>query len=334
MGARRRATAVLEVLGVYLAGGLVVNLLVRALALEPINPLTTFTADVTDAELIVATRQLFLLLTLQYAGWFLLAVPIGWWHRRSGAAAYGFTRGGHSWPALILAGLAATALATWPTLSIQFIDGLYDLGETVPWRQALFDTTWRRWEFWVFAAVLSFGFVAVVEEVFFRGYCQRRLAEDWGNGPAIVGVACLFTFAHSQYLIPNAYNAAMIVTLLAIAIGFGIVFAWTGSLVPSIVAHAIINTPLTPPWQAFVLAVLVMGAVIMARRGASVVKQVFSGAAVGRCAALGLIGAGYVIAAQRIDGLVFAAAAMVAIAVGLETLDRRRNRAQPISTTV
>ena len=102
---------------------------------------------------------------------------------------------------------------------------------------------------------------------------QRRLAEDWGDGPAIIGVACLFTFAHSQYLIPNAYSVGMVVSLLMTAIGFGVVFAWTRSLIPSIVAHAILNTPMTPAWQVALLAVIVIGALVTARRGASVVKH-------------------------------------------------------------
>jgi membrane protease YdiL (CAAX protease family) len=56
-------------------------------------------------------------------------------------------------------------------------------------------------------------------------------------------MACLFTFAHDQYLIPNAYSVATIVSLLIMGIGYGVVFAWARSLVPSIVAHAIINVP-------------------------------------------------------------------------------------------
>src|SRR5262249_6213340 len=161
MNARGRAAAVLEVFGVYLAGQLVVGLLVRVLDLQPVNPLPGLTADVTDAELIAATGQLTVLLLLQYAGWFLLAVPINWWHRRPRPAAYGLTRAGRPWSALLLAGLATTALAAWPVLGVQLIDATYGLGETVPWRQALADTSWRRWQFWLFLGVLSFGLVAV-----------------------------------------------------------------------------------------------------------------------------------------------------------------------------
>jgi Type II CAAX prenyl endopeptidase Rce1-like len=47
---------------------------------------------------------------------------------------------------------------------------------------------------------------------------------------------------------PNAYNAGMIASLLVLAIGFGVVFVSTRSLVPSVVAHAILNVPMTPFW--------------------------------------------------------------------------------------
>jgi membrane protease YdiL (CAAX protease family) len=331
---RRRAAALLEVLGIYLAGQGVTGLLVSLLGLRPVNPLDSFTAGITDTGLITATRQLFVLLMLQYAGYFLLIIPINSWHRRPGPAAYGLTRAGHSWTVLLLAGLATAALAEWPVLSVNVVNSIHPLGETAPWRQALFDTSWRRWEFWLFSAVLSWAFVAVVEELFFRGYCQRRLAEDWGNGAAIAGTACLFTFAHSQYLLPNAYSAAMIASLLVLAIGFGMVFAWTRSLIPSVVAHAIINVPMTPPWQGVILAAFVIGAVVVWRRGAGVVKRVFSGATVFWCVALALVGMGYAIASRRVEGLVFAAAAMVALAVVLEALDRRQDpAAEPASTS-
>jgi len=45
------------------------------------------------------------------------------------------------------------------------------------------------------------------------------------------------------------------------------------------------------------------------------------------------VGMGYAIASQRVEGLVFAAAAMVALAVGLEAIDRRRDPgAEPVSS--
>jgi membrane protease YdiL (CAAX protease family) len=318
MSALRRTAALLEVLGIYLAGQLVVAQLTSVLSLQPVNPLPTLTANVTDAELVTATGQVFWLLLLQYAGWFLLIAPINWWHRRQGPASYGVTKAGQSWSALVAAGLVTAALVSWPTFGLQLLDGAFGLGETAAWRQAIFDTSWRRWEFWYFVGVLSFGFVAVAEELFFRGYCQRRLSEDWGHGPAIVCVACLFTFAHSQYLLPNAYSVGMIASLLVFAVGVGVVFAWSGSLLPSIVAHAILNTPMTPSWQVVAFTAALFGGALVARRGAAVSQQVFSGAGMKGCVGLALAGLTYAIASQHLSGLVFVAAAMVVLAVGLE----------------
>jgi membrane protease YdiL (CAAX protease family) len=336
MRARGRTAAVLEVLGVYLAGQLVTGQLIRWLGVTALtNPLGNFTADVTDAELLGATHQLVVLLAWQYAGWFLLIIPINGWHRRQGPAAYGLTRAGHSWRTLLLAGLATAALSLWPTLSLDAIDGIYNLGETAPWRQALFDTSWRRWEFWLFTAALSWALVAFLEELFFRGYCQRRLAEDWGDGAAIIGISCLFVFSHGQYLIANPYSVAKLASLLVVAVGSGVAFARTRSLVPSFVSHALGNVPMTPVWQGMVVGALVVGAWFAARPGAAAVKRVFSGARVATCGLLGMVGMAYAIAAQRVDGLAFAAVGMLVAAVALEAVDRQQRTSprRPVATS-
>jgi membrane protease YdiL (CAAX protease family) len=327
MKTRQRTAALLEVLGVYLAGQLVTGQLIRWLDLHPTNPLTSLTVAISDAELLTASWQLFVLLMLQYAGWFLLIIPIDWWHRRRGPAAYGLTRAGHSWTALLAAGLATAVLCLWPTLAIDLINAIHPVGETVPWRQALFDTSWRRWQFWLFTGVLSWAFVAVVEEIFFRGYCQRRLAEDWGDPAAIAGITCLFIFSHTQYLTFNAYNVVKLLTVLLVALGAGVVFARTRSLVPCVVAHAISNVPMTPFWQGVIVIAFIVGTVVTARRGAAAIRQMFANAPVIRCLVLGVVGSVYVIVSARVEGLVFVAAAMVIVAVILEAVDRSRERA-------
>ena len=327
MNSGRRAAALLEVLGVYLAGSLLVGVVVRLLlGFHVPNPLAHFTANISDAELLTASRQMLVVLILQYAGYFALIVPINWWHRRRGPAAYGLTRGGRSWKALLLAGAATAAIASWPVSAVGLANMVWKFGETVPWRQAFFDTSWARWQFWVFSAVGSFALVPVLEELFYRGYCQRRLAEDWGDGPAIAGTSCLFVFSHSQYLIPNAYNVGMVVGLLISAVGLGVVFAWTRSLVPAIFAHAIINVPLRPSWLSLLLAVFVIGAVLTGSRGAAATRQVFANARIVTLLALGLLGAVYGIAAPRIPALSLAAVGMVLVAVALEARQKRGER--------
>lgn len=86
------------------------QLLVPWRLISPANPLGLLTADATNADLLVASRQLFLTLILLYGSYFLLIIPINWWYRRRGRVAYGLTRAGHTWKVLILAALATSIL--------------------------------------------------------------------------------------------------------------------------------------------------------------------------------------------------------------------------------
>jgi hypothetical protein len=154
---RRRAAALLEVLGVYLAGTVLENkieqLLVHWRFISTTNPFELMTDHATNAELLVASRQLLLALILMYGSYFLLILPINWWYRRRSRAAYGLTRAGRSWKALILAGLATAVLTQWPVLIHTLVDAIHPLGAMAPWRQAFFNMSWRRWQFWLLAGV-------------------------------------------------------------------------------------------------------------------------------------------------------------------------------------
>lgn len=227
---------------------------------------------------------------------------------------------------LLLAGLAAAALCEWPVVAITVANSLHP-GPTIAWRQAFFDMSWQRWQFWLFAGVLSWAGAPFFEELFYRGYCQRRLAEDWGDGPAILAAACLFTFSHAQYFRLDPYNVGMIVGLLLSAIGFGAVFAWTRSLVPCMIAHALFDIPMTTVWQGIFLAALLIAAAVVWRPACGVLKQLFPSRTLTACAALGVLGASYAILASRDELALYVLPVAIAIlitAIVLEAKDRRR----------
>jgi membrane protease YdiL (CAAX protease family) len=335
---RRRTAALLEVLGVSLTGAFLNDKLCDLLAnrglVSTVNPFDLLTVHATNADLLLASRQMFLVLVLIYFSFFVLIIPINWWHRRQGPRAYGLTRAGLPWSALILAGLATSALSQWPVLVHTLVDAIHPLGAMAPWRQAFFDMSWRRWQFWLFAGIMSYALIPVVEELLFRGYYQRRLAEDWGDGPAILGTACFFVFAHKQYLIMNAYNLTMIVSLFCMAIGLGVVFAWTRSLIPSMIAHAIINVPMTPRWQGALLIIFVVGIFFAWRGGRTAVKAVFSNASVLASVMLALILTFWDLERDRVRGMTQVAMAMLVVALSLEAFGRRdsqRNETPSIS---
>jgi membrane protease YdiL (CAAX protease family) len=327
-GVLRRTAALLEVLGVYLAAGVLEDKIIELLAYWRVasvaDPFALLTEHTTNSDLMLASRRLLLIWILQYGSYFALIIPLNWWYRRRGAKAYGLTKAGHSWAWLFLAGLTAACLSECPVLIHSLVDAVHPLGAMAPWRQAFFDMSWRRWQFWLFAGIFSYAVVPVLEELLFRGYYQRRLAEDWGDAPAIFGTSCLFVFAHRQYLIPNPYNITMVASLFCLALGLGIVFAYTRSLIPSIIAHAIINLPMTPRWQVATLIVFVLGFLIAFRAGIKAVKQVFRRPSVVSCTLLAVVGTLYVITSQHFAFITKIALALLAVAVGLEWKERER----------
>jgi membrane protease YdiL (CAAX protease family) len=85
------------------------------------------------------------------------------------------------------------------------------------------------------AAVLLIGGVTgLVEELFFRGYVQRRLVHRLGAATGVLGAALLFAFVHSD---PQHSAFAF-----AFGIYVGAIALWSGSTWPAIVLHAVNNT--------------------------------------------------------------------------------------------
>jgi hypothetical protein len=80
---RCRAAALLEVVGVYLTGAALNDRIVKLLSdrqlISSQNPLSLLTAHTSNAELLVASRQLFVALVLIYLSFYVLILPIDWW---------------------------------------------------------------------------------------------------------------------------------------------------------------------------------------------------------------------------------------------------------------
>jgi membrane protease YdiL (CAAX protease family) len=75
--------------------------------------------------------------------------------------------------------------------------------------------------------------VALCEEFIFRGFFQR-IFENWGGGIVLAGVAC----AAALFAISHLYQGrrGVIVTFI-VGLIFSAIRAWTGSLLPSTLAH-------------------------------------------------------------------------------------------------
>lgn len=126
----------------------------------------------------------------------------------------------------------------------------------------------------------------------------------------------------------------MIASLFCVAVGLGVVFAFTRSLIPSMLAHAIINVPITPRWQGVLLAVFVLGIFFSWRGGLAAASRVFAGTRATAAFFLMLLLGLYAVASNHIPAMTGLAIGMLLVALVLEALDRRRKptaRAAPTS---
>jgi membrane protease YdiL (CAAX protease family) len=84
------------------------------------------------------------------------------------------------------------------------------------------------------ALIVFFSVVPpVVEELFFRGYIQRRLLQRWSPAVAILVTAALFALSHG--------NLPQIAVTFPMGIWLGILAWRTGSVWPSMLCHAFWN---------------------------------------------------------------------------------------------
>ena len=95
-------------------------------------------------------------------------------------------------------------------------------------------------------AVASFGLVPIVEELWARGYFVRRLRDGFDTGGAIVVSSLFFAFAHTQYFKLEVVSLGLLAGLVITSLAAAGTLVRTGSLVPCVLAHALVNVPPPP----------------------------------------------------------------------------------------
>lgn len=257
--------AVLEVLGLSALGGVLATLLAAALGVQFSNPLAELRPAALPSSWLPIAWALAKALALQYAGIALLVGGILLARRELNPTRLGFTRNGHSAGSLIGAGGVLGCLLAMFSLALILADAQWDLGPTEAWREALLSAP-QSWDYWLLMAVGSYALVPVLEEAFYRGVLQGRLQQSLPPPPAILLSSALFALSHSQYRDPSLFNAATLLTVFATALVLGWLFWRTGSLLPGIVLHAILNLPAQRGGAGLVMLGVMLAIIIATRR--------------------------------------------------------------------
>lgn len=258
----RRIAATLEVFGVYMTGALLGFILMTILGVT--NPIEALRTN-REFDLLIASRDLALLLLCQYCSIMLPAFLIGWWRRKRPLRDYGITTAKRPLSFHIRTGIVLFAVAELPYKILLAVDHLIPLGEKAYTQEIAYSLNWGDFRFWVFMAVGSFLLVPILEEIFHRGYVQTRLAEDFDAPTAILMTAFLFAFSHRQYFDPSLWNIGMLMAGLFEAFAWGYIFYRTRSLVAVMIAHALVNFPVRGIAD-FVLPALMLVLIIVWRK--------------------------------------------------------------------
>ncbi|WP_100642478.1 CPBP family intramembrane glutamic endopeptidase [Alteromonas facilis] len=234
-----KVSALTEVLSVFFIGS-VLSMMFFQFAGVTGHPLMALLEP--NANLFEISWDLFNILMMQYAGWFILIIVCGLMFSRPFIRESGLSRKQHSLLWLVAIGVLGWAIGDIPSKIVWLLDAEYDLGTSVPWREALISGE-KTAGWWTLMAVGSFAIIPIIEEVFWRGYVQARLQNSFSPSIAIIATALMFTLSHAQYHQMDAYHIATICALFINALIFGWLFYSTGSLLPAIVMHALVNFP-------------------------------------------------------------------------------------------
>jgi len=138
-------------------------------------------------------------------------------------------------------------IASIPFSIIFILQDVAPIGADTPFWAVQREAEWD-WTFWLFMGVGSYAAIPLVEEFAWRGYVQGRLMEGFAPGAAILLSTLIFALLHVQYLQADMALQLTFAGLIVTSLCFGVSTWRTGSLVPAIIAHAIVNTPSSTPF--------------------------------------------------------------------------------------
>jgi membrane protease YdiL (CAAX protease family) len=260
----RKAIALFEVLGIVVVGHFAAGYLSPLLGVQPLGLVIRSALQAQHPDFVTLSFLWLQAISVQYACLLLPAFAIGWWRRRSGLAHYGITKAGNQVRRLIAIGLITFALVALPLQLLLAVNRFIPLGPEPPiWK--LINHSWTP-AFWLFYAIASFGLNQCLEELFYRGYCQTRLEEDFGGAGAILIVSLFMVLGHSVYRHLTILSIGQLITLIPLMVGAGYTFWRTRSILPAIIVHGAMNVPTKGIYIFLLPAAMVVVLILFQRR--------------------------------------------------------------------
>ncbi|WDI31116.1 type II CAAX endopeptidase family protein [Hyphococcus flavus] len=213
---------------------------------------------------------------LQYGVVLALVLAFAFLRGRKSLRSYALTTRPIGFLRLLMLGVIAGGILSIPTQSIFLAKEIWPLGKDTPLWTVMESNPWDR-SFWIFAAVASFALVPIIEELTWRSYALGRLLEAFKPGAAVFTITLCFALLHTQYLANgDALGYLTMGALIFISLFFALLTVTTGSVMPAIIAHAIVNIPMSFDAGAVRLAVGLVLLVVFIQPVLRYVRLLFS----------------------------------------------------------
>ena len=239
----RKLLRIVEVIALFLAGALLAKGLIYGLGMQAWLSQANEIIKATTVDFIALSVRTAVSMPLKYIGILIvIVVYLLFTKQKFNYKSLGFHGNKKSAVYILRSSLLLFCLAgilpkfmfyLWPTNTV---------GTGPETWQLLFDS-WSI-EFWVFMLTSSIILPPIFEELFFRGFTLSWLEKNFSVGWSIIIMALIFTSFHTQYFETSIISMSMIVSLLLSSILLGYSKYHTGTLIPGIIAHALVNIPI------------------------------------------------------------------------------------------
>lgn len=272
-GLPQKLAALFEVVGVYLVGSFLAGQ-IESWRGRSFGEMLQAALKSNPPDWMAASSGWLEVVGIRYACLLIPAVILGWWRRKAGRTYYGLTRSGQSGRSLVGIGLVGFSLLGLGVLLLDLARQVFSLGLHPGLLGRYLHQPWTS-EFWLFLLVASFGFQQVIEELFYRGYVQTRLAEAYGGPGAIAIVSVLNALGHNQYHQLTMMGAAAILLVLVFNVGVGYIYWRYRSLLPCIIIHGLINVPAKGVYEWLEVGAMIVLLLLFRRQWISQLREFF-----------------------------------------------------------
>lgn len=164
-----------------------------------------------------------------------------WFRRGVTPRDAGLTRGGKPLGHLICIGIVLGGFSSFLLGLIFVLHAIVPLGEGLPVWEEIRNST-LDFAFYVDLLATSIIIPPLVEEIMARGYTRLRMVESYGPIGGVILTGLIFALSHGKFISADPLLALSLIMFVVSSISWSYIAQTTGSLVPTMIAHAMTNS--------------------------------------------------------------------------------------------